>query len=105
MVPASAALPGSLLAGVFRDRLGVAGPPSGAAHTAGVSLVAAHLVAARTGSARLAATADAPAARRPARPGRIPRPWPPPRPMPDNDRHDARTFPALPRRPPPAGPA
>ncbi|POX59862.1 MFS transporter [Streptomyces sp. Ru62] len=53
------ALLGSLLAGAFRDRLDVTGLPSAAAHTAGESVVAAHLVAARTGSARLAASADA----------------------------------------------
>ncbi|WP_030989666.1 MFS transporter [Streptomyces sp. NRRL WC-3744] len=53
------ALLGSLLAGAFRDRLDVTGLPSGAAHTAGESVVAAHLVAARAGSARLAASADA----------------------------------------------
>ncbi|MFF5538392.1 MFS transporter [Streptomyces cinerochromogenes] len=53
------ALLGSLLAGAFRDRLDVTGLPAGAAHTAGESVVAAHLVAARTGSAHLAASADA----------------------------------------------
>ncbi|MEV7815410.1 MFS transporter [Streptomyces flaveolus] len=53
------ALLGSLLAGAFRDRLDVTGLPSGAAHTAGESVVAAHLVAAGAGSARLAASADA----------------------------------------------
>ncbi|MEU1704731.1 MFS transporter [Streptomyces sp. NPDC005706] len=52
------ALLGSLLSGVFRDRLDVTGLPAGAAGTAGDSVVAAHLIAARTGSARLAASAN-----------------------------------------------
>jgi hypothetical protein len=52
------ALLGSLLAASFRDRLDVTGLPGGAAHTAGESVVAAHLVAAKAGSARLAASAD-----------------------------------------------
>ncbi|MES9523941.1 MFS transporter [Streptomyces capoamus] len=53
------ALLGSLLADAFRDRLDVTGLPAAAAHTAGESVVAAHLVAARAGSAHLAASADA----------------------------------------------
>lgn len=52
------ALLGSLLAGAFRDRLDVTGLPAAAADTAGHSVVAAHLIAERTGSARLAASAD-----------------------------------------------
>ncbi|MFC4499859.1 MULTISPECIES: MFS transporter [Streptomyces] len=52
------ALLGSLLAGVFRDRLDVTGLPAPAADTAGDSVVAAHLIAERTGSAHLAASAD-----------------------------------------------
>ncbi|MER6571954.1 MFS transporter [Streptomyces sp. NPDC001093] len=52
------ALLGSLLASAFRDRLDVTGLPGQAAHTAGESVVAAHAVAAHTGSARLAASAD-----------------------------------------------
>ncbi|MFF3918231.1 MFS transporter [Streptomyces sp. NPDC001852] len=52
------ALLGSLLAGVFRDRLDVAGLPTPVAHTAGDSVIAAHLIAARTGSAHLAASAN-----------------------------------------------
>ncbi|NUP16356.1 MAG: DHA2 family efflux MFS transporter permease subunit [Streptomyces sp.] len=52
------ALLGSLLAGVFRDRLDVTGLPARAADTAGESVVAAHLVAGRTGSAELAASAN-----------------------------------------------
>ncbi|MFJ9813734.1 MFS transporter [Streptomyces sp. NPDC101151] len=52
------ALLGSLLANVFRDRLEVTGLPAAAADTAGDSVVAAHLIAGRTGSAHLAASAD-----------------------------------------------
>ncbi|WLW52580.1 DHA2 family efflux MFS transporter permease subunit [Streptomyces sp. YU58] len=52
------ALLGSLLAAAFRDRLDVTGLPARAADTAGESVVAAHLVAARTGSAELAASAN-----------------------------------------------
>jgi EmrB/QacA subfamily drug resistance transporter len=52
------ALLGSLLAGTFRDRLDVSGLPARAADTAGDSVVAAHLVARRTGSAELAASAN-----------------------------------------------
>ncbi|MFE7439484.1 DHA2 family efflux MFS transporter permease subunit [Streptomyces chartreusis] len=52
------ALLGSLLAGTFRDRLDVTGLPAGAADTAGESVVAAHLVAERVGSAELAASAN-----------------------------------------------
>ncbi|MGW2703687.1 MFS transporter [Streptomyces sp. NPDC001340] len=52
------ALLGSLLAGVFRDRLDVTGLPAPAAHTAGDSVVAAHLIAEKTGSAHLAASAN-----------------------------------------------
>ncbi|MGW2639465.1 MFS transporter [Streptomyces sp. NPDC001348] len=52
------ALLGSLLASTFRDRLDVTGLPSSAAHTAGESVVAAHLVAGRAGSAHLAASAN-----------------------------------------------
>ncbi|WP_327593697.1 DHA2 family efflux MFS transporter permease subunit [Streptomyces chartreusis] len=52
------ALLGSLLAGAFRDRLDVTGLPAGAADTAGESVVAAHLVAERAGSAQLAASAN-----------------------------------------------
>jgi hypothetical protein len=52
------ALLGSLLSGVYRDRLDVTGLPHNLADTAGDSVVAAHLVALRTGSARLAASAD-----------------------------------------------
>ncbi|QKZ19145.1 DHA2 family efflux MFS transporter permease subunit [Streptomyces chartreusis] len=52
------ALLGSLLAGAFRDRLDVTGLPAGAADTAGESVVAAHLVAERAGSAELAASAN-----------------------------------------------
>ncbi|MCX4764653.1 DHA2 family efflux MFS transporter permease subunit [Streptomyces sp. NBC_01275] len=52
------ALLGSLLAGAFRDRLDVTGLPAGAADTAGDSVVAAHLIAEKAGSARLAASAD-----------------------------------------------
>lgn len=51
------ALLGSLLAGVFRDRLDVTGLPTKAADVAGDSVVAAHLVAG-PGSAHLAASAD-----------------------------------------------
>ncbi|MFJ9564427.1 DHA2 family efflux MFS transporter permease subunit [Streptomyces fuscichromogenes] len=53
------ALLGSLLAGAFRDRLDVTGLPAPLAHTAGESVVAAHVVAERTGSARLIASANA----------------------------------------------
>ncbi|MFI6035207.1 MFS transporter [Streptomyces sp. NPDC051315] len=49
---------GSLLSAAFRDRLDVTGLPPGAAETAGDSVVAAHLVAERVGSAHLAASAD-----------------------------------------------
>ncbi|MEV7000012.1 DHA2 family efflux MFS transporter permease subunit [Streptomyces sp. NPDC093982] len=52
------ALLGSLLAGTFRDRLDVTGLPASAADTAGESVVAAHLVAERAGSAELAASAN-----------------------------------------------
>ncbi|MFF8970625.1 DHA2 family efflux MFS transporter permease subunit [Streptomyces sp. NPDC014995] len=52
------ALLGSLLAGAYRDRLDVSGLPAGAADTAGESVVAAHLVAGRTGPADLAASAN-----------------------------------------------
>ncbi|MFI7408865.1 DHA2 family efflux MFS transporter permease subunit [Streptomyces sp. NPDC049627] len=52
------ALLGSLLAAAFRDRLDVAGLPGRAADTAGESVVAAHLVAERAGSAQLAASAN-----------------------------------------------
>ncbi|MES5816677.1 DHA2 family efflux MFS transporter permease subunit [Streptomyces sp. RG80] len=52
------ALLGSLLSGTFRDRLDVTGLPAKAADTAGESVVAAHLVAERTGSAELLASAD-----------------------------------------------
>ncbi|MGW0710785.1 MFS transporter [Streptomyces sp. NPDC002643] len=52
------ALLGSLLAGTFKDRLDITGLPSKAAETAGDSVVAAHMVAARTGSADLAASAN-----------------------------------------------
>ncbi|MFM9447220.1 MFS transporter [Streptomyces acidiscabies] len=52
------ALLGSLLASDFRDRLDVTGLPSGLAHTAGESVVAAHLVAEKAGVPGLAASAD-----------------------------------------------
>ncbi|MET8974699.1 MFS transporter [Streptomyces sp. NPDC004539] len=52
------ALLGSLIAGDFRDHLDVTGLPPGLAHTAGESVVAAHLVAERTGSAALSASAN-----------------------------------------------
>ncbi|MEU7379020.1 MULTISPECIES: MFS transporter [unclassified Streptomyces] len=52
------ALLGSLLASAFRQRLDVTGLPAGTAHTAERSVVAAHLVAERTGSAHLAASAN-----------------------------------------------
>jgi EmrB/QacA subfamily drug resistance transporter len=52
------ALLGSLLAGVFRDRLDVTGLPARAADSAGDSVVAAHLVGAKLHSARLVASAD-----------------------------------------------
>ncbi|SEE65909.1 MFS transporter [Streptomyces sp. Ag109_O5-10] len=53
------ALLGSLLASTLRDRLDVTGLPAPLGHTAGESVVAAHLVAEKTGSARLVASADA----------------------------------------------
>ncbi|WP_406442680.1 MFS transporter [Streptomyces sp. NBC_01613] len=52
------ALLGSLLAGIFRDRLDVGGLPARAADTAGDSVVAAHIVAERAHSAHLAASAN-----------------------------------------------
>ncbi|MFE1834410.1 MFS transporter [Streptomyces sviceus] len=52
------ALLGSLLAATFRDRLDVTGLPAQAADTAGESVVAAHQVAQRTGSADLLASAN-----------------------------------------------
>jgi len=52
------ALLGSLLAGIFRDRLDVTGLPAQAADTAGDSVIAAHLVARETGSADLLASAN-----------------------------------------------
>ncbi|MER5543311.1 DHA2 family efflux MFS transporter permease subunit [Streptomyces sp. NPDC001118] len=52
------ALLGSLLANVFRDRLDVTGLPAPAARTAGDSVVAARLIAEKTGSAHLAASAN-----------------------------------------------
>ncbi|MFJ4518518.1 MFS transporter [Streptomyces sp. NPDC088816] len=52
------ALLGSLLASAFRHRLDVTGLPGEVAHTAGKSVVAAHLVAERSGSAHLAASAN-----------------------------------------------
>ncbi|MEV0635346.1 DHA2 family efflux MFS transporter permease subunit [Streptomyces sp. NPDC050619] len=52
------ALLGSLLAGTFRDRLDVTGLPARAADTAGDSVVAAHLIAEKAGSADLAASAN-----------------------------------------------
>ncbi|MEU6353870.1 DHA2 family efflux MFS transporter permease subunit [Streptomyces sp. NPDC047072] len=52
------ALLGSLLASTFRDRLDVTGLPAQAADTAGESVVAAHIVAERTGSADLLASAN-----------------------------------------------
>ncbi|WP_416977095.1 MFS transporter [Streptomyces sp. T028] len=52
------ALLGSLLAGVFRDRLDVTGLPAQAADTAGDSVVAAHLIAEQTHTAHLAASAS-----------------------------------------------
>ncbi|MCW8377731.1 DHA2 family efflux MFS transporter permease subunit [Streptomyces justiciae] len=52
------ALLGSLLASIFRDRLDVTGLPAQAADTAGESVIAAHLVAQKTGSADLLASAD-----------------------------------------------
>ncbi len=52
------ALLGSLLSGTFRDRLDVTGLPAQAADTAGDSVVAAHLVAEKAGSADLAASAN-----------------------------------------------
>ncbi|MFJ4821375.1 MFS transporter [Streptomyces sp. NPDC088801] len=52
------ALLGSLLAGVYRDRLDVTGLPARAAGTAEESVVAAHLVAERTGAAGLATSAN-----------------------------------------------
>ena len=53
------ALLGSLLAGAFRDRLDITGLPAPLGHTAGESVVAAHLVAEKTGSAHLIASANA----------------------------------------------
>jgi EmrB/QacA subfamily drug resistance transporter len=53
------ALLGSLLAGVFRDRLDTAGLPASAADAAGDSVVAAHLVAERAGAADLLTSANA----------------------------------------------
>ncbi|MEU9151013.1 MFS transporter [Streptomyces sp. NPDC048417] len=53
------ALLGSLLASTFRDRLDVTGLPAPLGHTAGESVVAAHLVAQKAGSAPLAASANA----------------------------------------------
>ncbi|MEW2564695.1 MFS transporter [Streptomyces griseorubiginosus] len=52
------ALLGSLLASTFRDRLDVTGLPARAADSAGESVVAAHLVARRTPSADLLASAN-----------------------------------------------
>ncbi|MEU9476234.1 MFS transporter [Streptomyces sp. NPDC048191] len=52
------ALLGSLLASAFRSRLDVTGLPGPVAHTAGESVVAAHAVAAYSGSAHLAASAN-----------------------------------------------
>ncbi|MBD0745351.1 MFS transporter [Streptomyces sp. CBMA152] len=52
------ALLGSLLAGIFADRLDVAGLPGAAADRAGDSVVAAHLVAAKLHDGRLATSAD-----------------------------------------------
>jgi hypothetical protein len=55
------ALLGSLLANAYRDRLDVTGLPSGAAHTAGDSVVAAHLIAEKAGpehAARLVTSAN-----------------------------------------------
>ncbi|MFF4273270.1 MFS transporter [Streptomyces sp. NPDC001536] len=52
------ALLGSLLASTFRDRLDVTGLPTKAADTAGESVVAAHLVAEKAGSADLLASAN-----------------------------------------------
>jgi EmrB/QacA subfamily drug resistance transporter len=52
------ALLGSLLAGVFRDRLDVTGLPAQAADTAGDSVVAAHLIAEQARAAHLAASAN-----------------------------------------------
>ncbi|MFJ3774146.1 MFS transporter [Streptomyces sp. NPDC090075] len=53
------ALLGSLLAGAFRDRLDTTGLPAPLGHTAGESVVAAHLVAGKTGSTELIASANA----------------------------------------------
>lgn len=52
------ALLGSLLASTFRDRLDVTGLPADLADTAGDSVVAAHLIAERTGSAQLLTSAN-----------------------------------------------
>ncbi|MGV9938073.1 DHA2 family efflux MFS transporter permease subunit [Streptomyces sp. NPDC003401] len=52
------ALLGSLLASAYRDRLDVGGLPAEAAGTAGESVVAAHVVAGRTGAADLVASAN-----------------------------------------------
>jgi hypothetical protein len=53
------ALLGSLLAATYAARINTSGLPAAAAHTAGDSVVAAHLVAERLGTPRLAASADA----------------------------------------------
>ncbi|CAM5690382.1 DHA2 family efflux MFS transporter permease subunit [Streptomyces aurantiogriseus] len=52
------ALLGSLLSSTFRDRLDVTGLPAGTADTAGDSVVAAHLIAEKAGSAHLAVSAN-----------------------------------------------
>ncbi|NUR82451.1 MAG: MFS transporter, partial [Nonomuraea sp.] len=52
------ALLGSLLSGIFRDRLDVTGLPAKAADTAGDSVVAAHIIAEKAHSAHLAASAN-----------------------------------------------
>ncbi|MEW2485941.1 MFS transporter [Streptomyces sp. NPDC048411] len=53
------ALLGSLLAGAYSGRLDTTGVPAAAADTAGDSVVAAHVVAAKLGAQRLADSADA----------------------------------------------
>ncbi|SCF71471.1 MFS transporter [Streptomyces sp. Ncost-T10-10d] len=53
------ALLGSLLAGAYSGRLDTTGVPAAAADTAGDSVVAAHVVAAKFGAQRLADSADA----------------------------------------------
>ncbi|WP_405684994.1 MFS transporter [Streptomyces sp. NBC_00057] len=53
------ALLGSLLAGAYSGRLDTTGVPAAAADTAGDSVVAAHVVAAKLGAQRLAGSADA----------------------------------------------